>query len=464
MSAYELWHVEVAYTVGVWTDVTPDVDSMTAPVYATNGTTAEVTGDPGSMSLALHNPGFKYTPGNTLSAFALSTGLGIRFFERIAGNPIYHFTGFVEFPEIDSVNLSMLQDQTIQVSAVDQLSLWERSETFVSTLGAHIMGAAPESLVGYWPLNDLRDPFAPAVGSTPATVYTPGATLPPGDQAPEVNFQSGGSPPGDDANCVEIVYGYNGTTDVAAPSAYANLLVGAGNGLGVALTAGQVLTLVYWLNMTTTTNVTADGATVNVTTNNGGNIFGLTRTADALGTHWKARYFNGSFYNVEAANGAANGTLRWYAVAIRWGFTPNVIELWVDDVQYTGTFVEAVTTTYVPAVQVGTYGSVAHAQLYMGDPNDFTFADFTAQRAVGLTGFERQTTGDRIRTLARYAGKTDADLVEVDTGQSIMSAARLAGLTVAGAMYEARDTEQGDLYIDGTGLTTFADRRTLLNI
>lgn len=468
MSAYELWHVEVEYTAGVWTDITADVDSMTAPVYATNGTTAEVAGDPGSLTLVLHNVGFKYTPANALSAFALSTGMGIRFFDLIGGNRVYTFTGFIEFPEVASVNVSMNQDQTIQVSAVDQLSLWERSQTFVSTLGAHIMGSTRNgALRGYWPMKDETLPVAPAVGVVAGEVIDPNRQGVANSQAPAVNVQSGGTPPGDDgAESVQIVYGFSGSTNTNGPYFDMRYPLSVTVDDRIPLAAGQVATLVVWVNMTSTTNVTLDltGLYLDTLPSGGGWLYSLFRSADAVGSHWHGSYYNGSFWTVDSTNGSSNATERWYALGIRWGHTPNVIELWVDDARYTGTFTEAVTSAKVAAVSPSIYGSIAHVQLHVGAPADFDFTDFTAQRAVGLTGLERQTTGDRIDTLARYAGKTDALLTQVDPGQSIMATARLAGLTVAQAMYEARDTEQGDLYIDGTGLTTFADRRTLLNI
>ena len=117
MSAYEYWKVRVQYTAGTWTDITADVDTVNSPIRSTNGSTPETTGEPASLTLTLRNVGFKYTPGNTSSAFALSSGMQIQFYSLILDQYVYHFTRFVESPEILDVNLYMAQDQTITLKA-----------------------------------------------------------------------------------------------------------------------------------------------------------------------------------------------------------------------------------------------------------------------------------------------------------------------------------------------------------
>lgn len=453
MSAYELWRVEVSYTNGAWTDITADVDTMTAPVAATTGSSAETTGDPATLSLVLHNPGFKYTPGNLLSSFALSSGLPIRFSEAIAGQTIYLFSGFIEFPEISSVNMSMTQDQTLQVNAVDQLSRWERSPTFVSTLASYIDYAEP-NLTHYWPLAD-------ASGSTQATnLINPAApmtieafvgTAPTASSVgPLLQFGSQEGPPGDDGN-------YPVWNDAA--NGYRLRLV---NRVlpGVTPSSSSFLLLSCWVYHPEPVSTTAQIL--------------LRNTAQDLSVQissvpvWSASISNPTG-NV-TLTGAAPKTAGWQYVAVTVDCSATgAVALHVDaNTPVTGNLASA---PFVGTMQhivldgpdgSSAGGSIGHVQVSL--TGTYTATTHAAQFQMGLSGLDRQSTGERIKTIARYAGKTDADLTLVDSGGSIMQRAELAGLTVADAMYQARDTEQGELFIDGSGLLNFDDRRTLLNI
>lgn len=463
MSAYELWHVEVEYTAGVWTDITADVDSMTAPVYATNGTTAEVAGDPGSLTLVLHNVGFKYTPANALSAFALSTGMGIRFFDLIGGNRIYTFTGFVEFPEVASVNVSMNQDQTIQVSAVDQLSLWERSQTFVSTLGAHILGSpGAAGLVAYWPLvGSIEGESAGPVQQGALKRLAIDGAHPTSAPTDLIQFNAGVPPPGEDA--APVLWAPVDAFDTEALKLRCTLLT------PITLSTGQFLTLVCWVRSSPDEFAGSGALGEHYVLLEGTSQFdaaSLFRDGTSTGGEFKGAIITAAGPWGTNFEGTWAGPDVWHIFAGHYQLAA-AQEMWFDATTASSSFggspPASVTFTKMTVGSFGINGSIAHVQVYV-DSGTFSRTEFLAQREVGLYGLERQTTGDRIRALARYGGQTDAELVEVDPGQSIMSRARLAGLNVAQAMYEARDTEQGDLYIDGTGLTTFADRRTLLNI
>lgn len=459
MAAYEYWRVQVQFTSGVWTEVTSDVDG---PIRATNGATPETTGEPASMSLVLHNPGFKYTPGNTTSATALATGLPIRFFEVISDQYIYHFTGSVEMPEIGSVNLSMTQTQAIAVNAIDQLSAWGRSKTFPSTVGAHIIGSGGTALKDYWPFNDQQGPaFVNVLGGSNMVATTTRAAITYAGE-PALRAQLGASLPGDDVVPLRIVPATTGTVTSAYMGMQALFSIPLAQR---SLAAGQTLTIVAWANLDLTLD--EEVCPIAVTTTDGPIVLSRRATGDAFAPlAWRLTKPVGTL------TGSVNSTLlvgssRYYMLGLRFGFTPNVIELWVDGDVYTGTLSGAFAgPAIISSVFFGQnfLGSIAHMQMYIGAAADWDRTAFLAQRTVGLLGLGRQTTGDRIKTLARYAGKTDGQLVNVDNGCSIMQAARLAGKTVAQGMYEARDTEQGDLFIDGSGLLTFHDRRTILNI
>ena len=108
-------------------------------------------------------------------------------------------------------------------------------------------------------------------------------------------------------------------------------------------------------------------------------------------------------------------------------------------------------------------GNFAYMQVYVGTA--FNRAAHLAQYQMGLTGLEAQTTGARVDTILQYAGVPGSDyLATTDTGTSIMQRATLLGKDPLTALREAETTEQGLLYVDGSGQTHFADRRTLYGI
>ena len=158
---------------------------------------------------------------------------------------------------------------------------------------------------------------------------------------------------------------------------------------------------------------------------------------------------------------------RWTIIGIRWGDTPLVQELWVDDQQIVGTPGGSVSGTtseishlYMPAGRFD--GSIAHVQIYIGDEDAYTFDDFTAQRRVGLDGFDRQSTGDRINTVLDFAG-WPAGRRDIDPGEAVMQPLQLAGKRPLEPLEEATETEQGRLFARA-GRVVFHDRRRVHDV
>jgi hypothetical protein len=83
---------------------------------------------------------------------------------------------------------------------------------------------------------------------------------------------------------------------------------------------------------------------------------------------------------------------------------------------------------------------------------------------MGLFGLERQSTGERIRTILQYAGVDPSELGRIDNGASLMQVARMAGRGPMDLVAEAVATEQGEFYADGSGLPVFTGRVRLYNI
>jgi hypothetical protein len=118
---------------------------------------------------------------------------------------------------------------------------------------------------------------------------------------------------------------------------------------------------------------------------------------------------------------------------------------------------------YITGLSCFALGSVAHMQMYIGAPADFTHDDFLAQRVVGLFGLEGQKVHERIRTVANYAGVADAEL-NLQRSSTVMPQARLAGVRPGAAMRTAAAADTGPLFTNGDGELVFQSRRHRYNV
>jgi hypothetical protein len=110
-------------------------------------------------------------------------------------------------------------------------------------------------------------------------------------------------------------------------------------------------------------------------------------------------------------------------------------------------------------------GALGHVQVYVSLSNTtFGAATQQAQVTAARTALSGQYTGQRITTLARYAGIPASQLTNVDNGIALMSAASLAGQSPYAEMKRAETTEQGRLRADGRGQIVFDDRLARYNV
>lgn len=442
--AYENWHIEIDFGTG-FTDVTPDVDTVRGPINAGIGDTAETSDQPGHMAITLENANYKYTPGNPLSPTALQTGMPIRLIEWIGPFMFPLHVGTIEFPEAADMSADPARDQQLTVLSVDQLSRWERSQTFVSTLGAHIVFNGGDQLLGYWPCNDASG--STQIGSIgvagPLRVVRYGAAT-----ADLLALSAVAGPAGEDASFLSLT---------PAPLGGSTYLSGTTTSF-VDFAACAQVSVVAWFRVT----ATAIGATLTV--RNDALTTSVVITAST--TQWQvAATTPGGTTTVAIAN--VPTTERWQMVTARLNNTTGAVDLYVDATSASGTIgagtsTGAFDTTILQAT--GTATAFAHVQVYGGPASTWDQTAHLAQYQMGLSGLERQTTGARIQTIGSYAGLTASQMAAVDQGCSVMSRARLSGQTIAEAMYEARNTERGRLFIAGDGSLTFHDRRTVLNI
>lgn len=398
----------------------------------------------------------RFTFGNSLSPYAdwWAPGRLCRWEERIAGVTTTVLTGYLRQPTED-VDLTDADadayDMTVTITVTDLLARLADADPFVSTVAAHIIGSSRNgSLQRYWALNDSTEPFSDAFAAAPMSLAL--ARLDP-LQRTVATYQGGPSLPGDDIATFRMSYDTTYfTSPVIDPGSFETSLP---------LAAGDVATVVAWISPDTLPGQGLGLVTTNDSLASPTQLPLALALVDAVGAHWGATFDSGT---VEAPDGVHSGIFRWSLVAVRFGYSPNVLELWVDDKTYTTTFAGTYTFANIYGPFIGAYGSMAHLQLYMGPPADFTFADFTLQRQVGLGGLDRQTTGERVRSILKYAGVAETRLSNVDRGAAVMSAAQLAGKTPRVALADAETTEQGLLYIDGRGDPVFLGRDRRYNL
>lgn len=463
-----------------WVDVTAYVDTSRgdpssggSPFTTISGDTPESSTDTGGLGLPLLNADQRFTPGNVLSPYApnIAPGRRIRVRETVSDQVFYRFTGHVQYPEIAAwteSNGTSPRDQIITIPVVDRVAWIAQGRKFVSTLAEHIIYNAGPSLIGYWPMSESAGPDVNPFVGAPWTLTTvrkrlPGWIAAVTDQQPSITFGNSGIAPADDITSVSFT-----PTTITSPTVdYFNSFALEGRRPStVTLGAGQVVTVVGWTRPGQLLSGTSNGTFAVIEFNY---ISGSTVNYISIWIDTSLRLVGGC--NSPNWGGSVTGPPapqnHSMPIAVRVGYDPAVLELWVRDEVYTGT---NVVTSAQPALLdtaliADRYpGAVGHMQIYLGDPDDWTHDDFLAQYQMGLTGMERQTTGERVRTVLQYAGVDPSELGRIDEGASLMQVASLAGRGPIDLVTDAVTTEQGEFYADGSGTPVFADRIRLYNV
>lgn len=464
--AYEAWSVLVEYTAGTWTDITSRVDTASEHFTIAAGDTPEASADTGGMTLPIQNYDQAFTPGNPLTSQALMPGMRVRIRETVLDQVFDRLTGRVDYPEAEAwtqSNTTEPRDQLIMVPLVDEAAWIAKGREFVGTLGEHIIYNGGTTLIGYWPMNESEGPdVLPAVGApwtltaTKAhNIFSGGVT----DGQPSITFGAAGIPPADDISSIEF-----SPSTTTTPDYVDSIMLKGQLPSTVSLDAGEAITVVCW---TRPGDILAGAATFTLIEFNyqlGVDVYYASIWVDASGNlvaGANSPYWGGSVTGPPAA------TNHPMPIAVRVGFSPAVLELWVRGEVYTGSMVVTIANPGIfQNLDIADRypGAVNNAQVYLGDPNAWNNSDFVAQYEMGLYGLERQTTGQRIRTVLQYAGVDPSDLGRVDDGASLMQVARMAGRNPMDLVAEAVETEQGEFYADGSGRPVFADRPRLYNI
>lgn len=445
-----------------YVDITPYVRTEDTPLNITRGRQSELdTIQPSQLTCVLDNTDLRFTFGLTTGPYGTNwtAAKQVRYSETIGGRTFALFKGFIEFPDIDDWQPIGLQ--YVQLTCTDRLTRLGRGRPFVSTLGANIVSASP-SLIAYYPLNDTvgSKTALPAVGSVRpvATVFpTLGAAPPLG-----IVFGTGDRPLGDDLSTC-ATWAWTG----GLSSGYLNAPLNPTITIG----ATDQLVICAWVNPALLPVAVSSSDLTVISLNN--SAVGGFASLHAVGGvpsstipgNWTASIVSPGSTWTGTVTGPQAPTGRWTmaAAAFRLAATQT---LWVDDSTTTVAAAGSVPTSLTfDSIQIGTQfqGGICHVQIYVGDPALFTNATFLAQRQVGLTGLEYQTTGQRINTLLTYAGVPAFDRA-IDPGQSFMQKASLAGQDPQTALQNAVTTERGRGFAAGDGRYVFHDRIRLLNL
>lgn len=449
----------------VWVDFTDRVLDVGRELTTRLGRDSELDEpEPGSMSVQLRNRDDALTPGNPTSPYYPWWKQGRRFrIREIVGYLGFDLAdGYLEIPEVqvrtqdpDDTD----SDVTLTVTAVDVLGRLQNAGRFLSTLAAHVRWAGGSTLLAYWPLGDAAAPVQSYPAGQPLQVRFEQNTtgLDPTDPVlSSITFRGGTALPGDDLIPADFqpardVTTIPGTTFMTATNSLGSSTVSYGLG------AGEVMTIVVWV---LSEEAYSFGQAIELFVSPGG--AGI--TWNSAGTALRGYGSDGVNWGTES-EGVSPGLNRWVPVAVRFGFDPPVIELWMGTDVYAQTqTVTTPTPTTFTRIEIGTNwrGQIAHAQIYVGAEADWTHDDFLAQYEVGLNALERQTTGERVQSILNYAG-FPASRRDIDDGVAVMQPVSLAGKRPLEPLEEATETEQGRLFAQG-GRVVFHDRRRVLDV
>lgn len=455
----------------MWVDFTLRIRDISQSIEVNIGRQDDLEGSsPTVFTLLLENADDALTFGNTTSPYFSWWGPGrkCRLRETVAGVIMDLATGYLQTPTETLTTVDM--EHRVALTIVDRLARQGSTEPFISTLAAHILGSADASLKAYYPLNDSTEESFASVIPTSVPLRTRATfvsyALLPTTVSPQLAIPQGGpSVPADDIPSLALRPSFVSTGAVAAPNKYvdntnaSNIFQGS-----FSQVSGETISLVWW--STYTANGTGGFDTPVIA-----HLEGI--DAGVVTTKLEYRFGAGS-WQFEADGGTAATTLTLTAHpqgvpvlhAMRLTITSGLAEFWrgpeTPVTALTGGAVPASVSWYGLRLGAALQGSLGHVQVYCG-VNAYTREQHLAQHQMGLYGLERQTTGERIRTILGYAGVRGYEM-NIDQGSSVMQRATLAGKTSLDAVRDAERTEQGLVYVDGSGMIIFKDRRSLYNV
>jgi hypothetical protein len=434
-----------------WVDITTRcLDRVMTPEAGAGRQTELERVDTGRLTLTLGNSDHAVTPGNLSSPYAPGwrTGMRIRYRETVGARTFTILDGNLYQPETTVRTPGV--DQTVTVTVLDRLGGLAAGRRMTSTLAEWIRYNAGPNLVAYWTMGESAFP------------YTTGADVLPifgGGMSVQLVGQPDGSTPVFAAAAGSALVGDDLPRPVWSPQAAADAVVYARLASPITISTGQAITVIAWMR--------ADGVAGDVQS------YVIQLTSTAVPDYLFVRRTTDSPLEIPPhslllqAGQVASWTVT--ATGTEWvqghdvmvgaqlvlGASPTT-SIWSDGLESTSNTlsgVPAATMTF-DRVEIGGdfSGSLSHIQVYAGDPALWGRTQALAQSAAGRSGLSGQYAGDRIRTIARYAGMTDAELGDVAQGETMLGRASLAGRYPLDAMRDAERTDQGLLHARGRRL------------
>jgi hypothetical protein len=455
----------------VWTDVTDRIHYGAGgqPVNVVIGRQDDqAVIKPTELGFALQNGDNRFTPRNPDSDLygKWEHGKRANIQETVDGAVFDLGTGFVSMPDMKVVDPRSAQ--AVTVTAMDWMGKLEGAPAFEGTLTEFIRADQDTGLVEWFPLADPTLPMMSALTTAqlPLAVRTVGAFpaapgVDPHDLVAPARFAG---PPGDeDAQYPEWFQSMSedGTTFLGDAR-----LVGP---VDVTVSSGEVLAISFWAylrnhdldpgisppNSSAIELRSADLASQILIGGDGGTL------------HWEATVVAGGG-SVAADAGRQLETDVWRLITVRVALPSGAVDLWIgSDLAATATIASPPSSMTFAELRVASFvwvGSLAQVQIRVAPAvSAFTRADHIAQHRHGYRGLQRQTVGERIVTLARYAGVPDTEVDVPASASTPMQVAKLAGVNPAQALRAAADTGQDTLITSGDGKITVIPRAQRYN-
>lgn len=406
--------------------------------------------EPARLTLTLDNADHRFTPDNPSSPYFpwWTQGCRLQLQEQIGSWASDYPDFFLELPEV--IVRTPGVDQTVTLTAVDRLGRLRSARTFVSTLAEYILYNGGTALQHYWPMNETVGPSLRSLVGTNALLVEGLRTFVAYISAPgpsgEPTVVYGAADPVDGDDIAGIVYNPAFVAGVGAVRTSDHTATIP----AISVPSGQSLTLAAWVNWTRTTT---DGPLVMQLGGAGVDYLQLTLASSDNNYYLSAR--DDTSAQTDLATSIIANIDAWRLVAIRITEPAGLVEFWHHGdapVTYNLTGAPSAMTGLTTA-RIATSAPVQMTgfQIYAG-AGAYTRAQHLAQVAQGYLGLDRQRTGERVRTIAAYAG-VSAGEIDADDGVAVMFPARLAGKDPLTALLEAETTEQGRLYCTGSRLS-----------
>jgi len=434
-----------------WVDITTWCnDRLVTPESAWGRQTELERVDAGRLQLVLNNPDHRFTPGNLASPYAPGwrNGMRIRYRDTIGSRTYTIMDGNLYQPETTIRTPGV--DQTVAITVLDRLGWLAAGRRMTSTLAEHIRYNAGPTLVGYWPMGESSFPSTTGADSLP--VLGTGMVV-------QITGQPDGSTAVFSPAAGPALAGDDLPRPVWAPQAAADANVYVRLASPITITSGQAITVLAWMRANGDAG-DVQSYTVQLTSSTTTNYLFLRRTTDVpleVPPHSLLLQAGrvGIWTVVATGTEWVQGRDVLVGAQMVLSVTPTTA-IWSDGLETTGntlTGLPGSTMTFDRVTVGGDFsGSLSHVQVYAGDPTAWGRVQMLAQAKVGRTGLSGQYAGDRIRTIARYAGLVDAELGDIDQGETMLGRASLAGRYPLDAMRDAERTDQGLLHARGRRL------------